>query len=280
LALYLQIEIAQYVSMRYHTWLPNRLDKVVKVCGGNGVGMWNNKKVRFIINRANNEIKPIENLEVIDTSLLEERNSNRVASYLFENERDAIIEAVDNLIEVGIFSSASGTVDGNPRLKELQYLFFYHSPKHPDDPDAPFAPFDGFPKSIKSNDIQVAIYLFETYCCLTMLDKQEGKVNNQVELLFQQHADLIEEKLGKLGNDSDFNSCTQSQMSISWKDFFNKQLMQSNLTIKMLDSWTGEIFPREILSIILQYDTLCDDRVLQEDAQKLVYERLTFLKKS
>jgi hypothetical protein len=172
---------------------------------------------------------------------------------LFKEERGAIIEAVEDLISDGVFPDNTEQLDTD----KLRQLFYYYNSSWADDPN-------DLPRSQKSSDIQVSTYLFETYCCISLVKNEKDR-----KKLLKDHASLME-KLGSLGRLSTSDPPSHSL----WKDYFSL-ITASNLTTEFLDACTREVFPKEILSIIISYDVMDDERLLEVGAQKLVYSRMS-----
>jgi hypothetical protein len=244
LTLNIEFEIAQYTSGKYYTWLLKRSRRAVNILDVNYLKMWENEKVKRITERSFHALPyylVANTQDMVSNDTLNDKKLDFVSSYLFKEERGSIIEAAEDLISTRVFTD-SRQLD----IDTLRQLFCEYNP-------------DGI-QSKKSSDMQVSTYLFETYCCIFLMKNESDRIE-----LLQDHTGLME-KLGKISGHADNHS-------MLWKDHFYL-IVASNLTIEFLDSCTEQVFPKEILSIIISDDIMCGERILFDDAQKLVYHRM------
>jgi hypothetical protein len=276
LALRIGIDLVQYFSSRQYSWLSKVISRIVDISSQvYEITIWSNKKVAEIRNRLKLKIELMEKQEKQRRLLQREKNDeykggvsvlhgeekyNLVSMCVFE-EHDAIVEAVDDVLTKNDFIQGTFVTELNySSTFSLSYLFSCY-------------PFDLGTLSNVPTNIELCVHLFETYCCVTTAlatsyngeKKKEHK--RQIEKLFKEHSGLMK-------NFDKYHISNPTAGASHWDDYFFKHLICSNLTTGMLDEYLDQRLPRELLSIIISYDVLCDDRLLEHDVQKLVYSRM------
>jgi hypothetical protein len=136
-----------------------------------------------------------------------------------------------------------------------------------------------------ANPVALFHYLFQLEMCTTILLGQLDS-SSSLRNLETKHHDLLR-NLGEI-NEKDCetiaNYCPrilnlarepQSEEKKTWENvYYQSPIFSTNLSTNQLDEWTSFKFPKDILSIILEYDRISGERMLE--CEDLIYSRLTF----
>jgi hypothetical protein len=101
----------------------------------------------------------------------------------------------------------------------------------------------------------------------TLLQKL-GQVDEKDYNIFIDSSFLVNNSL-KNGADSNIN------LSVKWEDlYYQSPIFFTDIAVNKLDEWTSFKFPKDILSIILEYDRISDERLLQSNVETIFQNKI------